>query len=364
MIPDMKIVSIVGARPQFIKAAMLSRVIGGESDIRHVQLHTGQHYSPEMTRILFNDLDYHPDYDLGVGSGSHAVQTGRAMIGIEEALVKEKPSLVVIYGDTNTTLAGALAASKLQIPIAHVEAGLRSFNRRMPEEINRIVADSLSDLLFCPTENALNNLRKEGRGEGVTNTGDILLDTLELFLPVARESSGIIERLSLKNESFWLLTMHRPANVDEECDLKEVLAALAETRHPKIIFPSHPRTAETLRRVPEKDKKHIEIIPPVSYHDVLLLEENAELILTDSGGVQREAYFLSRPCLTLREETEWPETLEKGWNKLVGSSREGIKKGIESLSKPRAKPDLKAFGGGNAGLAMVEEIKKTARIVK
>lgn len=360
----MKLVSIVGARPQFIKAAMLSRELRKEKDIGHIQLHTGQHYSPEMAGILFNELDYHPDYDLRIGSGSHAVQTGRSMIGIEEVLLKENPDMVIIYGDTNATLAGALAASKLHIPLVHVEAGLRSFNRMMPEEINRVVADALSDLLFCPTENAVSNLGKEGRGEGVLNTGDILLDTLELFLPMARKSTGIIERLSLGNAPFWLLTMHRPANVDEEERFGGVLTAIAETDHPRIIFPCHPRSAETLGRIPAKVKCHIEIIPPVSYLDMLLLEERAELIITDSGGVQREAYFLSRPCLTLREETEWPETLDNGWNHLVGSSTERIKKGIKSSRRPEVKSNLAVFGDGRAAFKMIEEVKKYMTVMK
>lgn len=356
-----KIISVVGARPQFIKAATLSRVLKKEKDINHLQLHTGQHYSPEMADVFFEELDYHPDFDLGIGSASHAVQTGQAMIGIEEVLLKEKPDLLIVYGDTNATLAGSLTAAKLHLPVAHVEAGLRSFNHKMPEEINRIVADALSDVLFCPTPTAVKNLAKEGRSQGVINSGDILLDALNLFLPIARKSSSIQERLSLKGASYWLLTMHRPSNVDEVATLKGVLDALAHTEHPRIIFPCHPRTAKTLEDIASQELFHVEVIPPLSYMDILILEENAELILTDSGGVQREAYFLARPCLTLRDETEWPETLEGGWNKLVGTDPARIRKDTSAVKSRTAMPHLEVFGNGKSGLRMVEEVLKFSK---
>ncbi|MBN2380761.1 UDP-N-acetylglucosamine 2-epimerase (non-hydrolyzing) [candidate division WOR-3 bacterium] len=344
----MKIISVVGARPQFIKAAMLSMTLAKHPEITHLHLDTGQHYSPEMAELFFEELDYRPDFDLKVGSGTHGCQTGKAMMGIEEILLKETPHLVIVYGDTNATLAGALSAVKLHIPVAHVEAGLRSFNRRMPEEINRIVTDSVSDLLFCPTPTAVTNLKNEGRKEGVIHTGDILLDTLQYFLPKARERSDVLNRLKINNESFWLLTMHRPHNVDEVGKLKRVLTALGSQDHPRIIFPCHPRTTATIKNIPDKALDHIEIILPVSYLDFLILENNAELILTDSGGVQREAYFLARPCLTLREETEWPETLENGWNRLVGTDPEQITEGVRQKKSPMIEPDLTLFGDGYA----------------
>lgn len=344
----MKVVSIVGARPQFIKAAMLSRSLNKEKGIQHIQLHTGQHYSSEMAEVFFKELNYRPDYDLGIGSGSHAVQTGKSMIGIEEVLIEENPDLVIVYGDTNATLAGSLAAAKLHISIAHVEAGLRSFNRRMPEEINRLIADTLSEILLCPTSTAVMNLASEGRTKGVINTGDILLDTLNLFLPAARKSSSILQQLSINGGSYWLLTMHRPSNVDDEEILRGVISALASIDHPQIIFPCHPRTAQTLERMTSQEKDHIRIIKPVSYLDMLILEENAELILTDSGGVQREAYFLACPCITLRDETEWPETLEGGWNRLTGSDPVQISESILKAQQPASPPNLSAFGFGKA----------------
>jgi UDP-N-acetylglucosamine 2-epimerase len=353
-----KFLSVVGARPQFIKAAMLSRALGETSNINHLQLHTGQHYSQEMAEIFFDELDYHPDFDLKVGSGTHAYQTGKALIDIEKVLQDERPDLVIVYGDTNATLAGALAAAKLHIPVVHVEAGLRSRNRRMPEEINRMLTDACSDLLFCPTPTAVENLEKEGRKEGVIHTGDILLDTLHHFLPIARKRSDILKRLEIGDGFFWLLTMHRPYNVDEVEKLKKVLVTLSGTDHPRIIFPCHPRTQKTIKEIAEHELNHIDIIPPVSYLDILILEEKADLILTDSGGVQREAYFLARPCFTLREETEWPETLEGGWNHLVGTDPEAILKGIAQLTLPDQPPDLEAFGNGKATERMKQEILK------
>lgn len=355
---DRKVVSVVGARPQFIKAAMLSRVLADEPGIKHLHLHTGQHYSTRMAELFFTELDYRPDFNLAVGSGTHAYQTGKAIMGIEEILIEQKPDLIIVYGDTNATLAGALAAVKLHIPVAHVEAGLRSFNRRMPEEINRIVTDAVSDLLFCPTPTAMANLRKEGREKGVYHTGDILLDTLKFFLPIARKRSDILTRLNLTDQKFWLLTMHRPHNVDEVEKLKGALAALEGSAHPRIIFPCHPRTAKTIQNIPDQAVDHIDIILPVSYLDMIILEENADLILTDSGGVQREAYFLARPCLTLREQTEWPETLYAGWNKLVGTRPDVILQFISDPLKPKELPNLADFKDGLAADYMAKYMKK------
>ncbi|MCK4232450.1 UDP-N-acetylglucosamine 2-epimerase (non-hydrolyzing) [candidate division WOR-3 bacterium] len=354
-----KLLSVVGARPQFIKAAMLSRTLAREAPgLTHLHLHTGQHYSPEMAEIFFDELDYHPDFDLKVGSGTHAYQTGKALIEIEKVLQDERPDLVIVYGDTNATLAGALAAVKLHIPVAHVEAGLRSGNRRMPEEINRIVTDAVSEILFCPTPTSVNNLKKEGRKDGVIHTGDILLDTLHYFLPRAHETSDVLDRLALNDQPFWLLTMHRPSNVDDESKLGMIIKAFIREDRPRIIFPCHPRTAKTLDKLSSHDLDNIDVIPPVSYLDMLVLEEHASLILTDSGGVQREAYFLSRPCLTLREETEWPETLEGGWNRLVGTDPERILAALKQIDPPASSPNLGAFGDGKATERMKQEILK------
>ena len=354
----MKLVSVVGARPQFVKAAMLSRALAEVPKITHLHLHTGQHYSPEMAEIFFDELDYHPDFDLKVGSGTHAYQTGKALIEIEKVLQDERPDLVIVYGDTNPTLAGALAAVKLHIPVAHVEAGLRSFNRLMPEEINRIVTDAVSEVLFCPTPTAVENLKKEGRKEGVVHTGDILLDTLNYFLPRAHETSDVLDSLALNDQPFWLLTMHRPSNVDDENKLGMIIKAFIREDRLRIIFPCHPRTAKTLDKLSSHDLDNIDVIPPVSYLDMLVLEENSELILTDSGGVQREAYFLARPCLTLREETEWPETLGGGWNRLVGTDPDAVIEGIKQAKTPDSLPDLGAFGAGKATERMQEGILK------
>jgi len=352
----LKLLSVVGARPQFIKAAMLAKALADIPDINHLQLHTGQHYSPKMAQVFFDELDYHPNYDLAIGSGTHAYQTGHALIGIEKILANERPDIVIVYGDTNATLAAALTAAKLHIPIAHVESGLRSFNRRMPEEINRIVADAVSDLLFCPTPTAIRNLKQEGREAQALHTGDILLDTLNFFLPIARKTSDVINRLGLKDERFWLLTMHRPANVDEANIVKETLQALLKAEHPRIVFPCHPRTQKTLNGISADELTQIEVIPPVSYMDILLLEGAAELVLTDSGGIQREAYFLARPCITLRDETEWPETLSAGWNRLVGTRPERILAALNNMQSPASPPNLDAFGGGKAAEKMRENI--------
>ncbi len=354
-----KLLSVVGARPQFIKAAMLSRTLAREAPgLTHLHLHTGQHYSPEMAEIFFDELDYHPDFDLKVGSGTHAYQTGKALIEIEKVLQDERPDLVIVYGDTNATLAGALAAVKLHIPVAHVEAGLRSFNRGMPEEINRIVTDAVSEILFCPTPTAVSNLKKEGRKDGVVHTGDILLDTLNYFLPRAHETSDVLDRLALNDQPFWLLTTHRPSNVDDENKLGMIIKAFIREDRPRIIFPCHPRTAKTLDKLSSHDLDNIDVIPPVSYLDMLVLEEHAQLILTYSGGVQREAYFLGRSCLTLREETEWPETLEGGWNYLVGTDPDTIIKAIDRIRVPEESPDLEAFEAGKATERMQEGILK------
>jgi len=337
---------------------MLSRALAEIPDLAHLHLHTGQHYSPEMAQIFFDELDYHPDFDLKVGSGTHAYQTGKALIEIEKVLQDERPDLVIVYGDTNATLAGALAAVKLHIPAAHVEAGLRSGNRRMPEEINRIVTDAVSEILFSPTPTALANLKSEGRIEGVIHTGDILLDTLHYSLPRAHETSDVLDRLALNDQPFWLLTMHRPYNVDDENKLGMIIKAFIREDRPRIIFPCHPRTAKTLDKLSSHDLDNIDVIPPVSYLDMLVLEEHAQLILTDSGGVQREAYSLARSCFTLREETEWPETLGEGWNHLVGTEPESILKGIDKITLPDRPPDLKIFGDGKATERMKQEILK------
>ncbi len=337
----MKIISIVGARPQFIKVAPVSRAIvelnkkEGREIIRDILIHTGQHYDYEMSEIFFKELEIkEPDYHLGVGSGSHGYQTGEMLRKLEEVLMKEKPDIVMVYGDTNSTLAGALAASKLHIRVAHVEAGLRSFNRAMPEEINRVLTDHISDLLFCPTETAVKNLHNEGIVKGVYNVGDVMHDSILFNVKIAEKKSGILKELNLMNGSsvkdYALATVHRQENTDDPEKLSSIFDALSEiaSKQMRVILPMHPRTRRCLGSSSLYDS--ITIIKPVSYLDMLLLEKNAKMILTDSGGVQKEAYFFKVPCITLREETEWVETVESGWNVLAG--RDG-KKIIEATKQ-------------------------------
>ena len=351
----MKIVSVVGARPQFIKAAVVSRVLRGRH--QEILLHTGQHYDDEMSGVFFRELDLpRPDINLGVGSGSHARQTGEMLIGIEPVLLREKPDGVLIYGDTNSTLAGALAAAKLGIPLAHVEAGLRSFNRAMPEEINRVVADHLSDLLFCPTRTAVENLAREGITAGVHRVGDVMYDLLLQSLPLAERTSTILERLGLQPGAYLLATVHRASNTDLRENLAGILAGLGATGE-TVVLPLHPRTRHALAGWGLVPAEKVRLIEPVGYLDMLVLEKNARLILTDSGGVQKEAYWLGIPCVTLREETEWVETVEAGWNVLVGTSVEHLVAAVHSFHPPGEQPAL--FGDGRAGEQIVRILEDT-----
>jgi UDP-N-acetylglucosamine 2-epimerase len=347
----------VGARPQFIKAAPVSRAL--RTRFGEILVHTGQHYDHNMSQVFFEELEIpEPDYNLGVGSGTHAWQTGQMLIRIEELLLKERPDWVLVYGDTNSTLAGALAAAKLHIPVAHVEAGLRSYNRSMPEEINRVLTDHLSSLLFCPTRQAVVNLAAEGfkniinngdlvdsaalactRGAiaedpVVINTGDVMYDALLFNLKIAENRSEIMQRLGLITGEYYLATVHRAENTDDPERLRNILAALGEADR-TVILPLHPRTRQAaasfgLEELLQAD--NIRVLEPVSYLDNLILEQNARAILTDSGGMQKEAYLLGVPCITLRQETEWVETVEAGANILAGADKDGIKR---AMAKPQ-----------------------------
>lgn len=353
----MKITSIVGARPQFIKLAPLVRALRTQPPSKpakkrsHIIIHTGQHYDFEMNKVFFDQLEIpKPDFNLEVGSGPHGWQTGMMLRRTEDVLIDERPDMVLVFGDTNSTLAGALAATKLHIPVAHVESGLRSHNRRMPEEINRIMTDRCSDILFCPTENAVNNLVKEGvsnilkEGKLVTldaiesltvdqgtpfavNVGDIMYDSVLLGLEIAETQSNVLDRLRLKPKEYYLATVHRAENTDDRVRLNTILESLQEigAEHP-VIFPVHPRTKKTILayELLPASSTQFKIIDPVSYFDMLILEKNASKILTDSGGMQKEAYFFAVPCVTLRDETEWVETLEEGYNILTGADKERI----------------------------------------
>jgi len=326
----MRILSIVGARPQFIKAALVSRKLR-EREINEILVHTGQHYDFNMSDIFFEELNLpKPDYHLGVGSGSHGEQTGKMLMRIEKVLLKEKPDTVLVYGDTNTTLAGALAAVKLHIPVAHIEAGLRSYNRRIPEEINRVLTDHCSDILFAPTDKAVENLKKEGIRKGVYKVGDVMFDiALEIKNRVDEEK--ILTKYGLKPKDFILVTIHRAENTDIRENLESIWNALKDIANSgiKLFFPVHPRTKKALENyglVNEKIPKNLMMAKPVSYFEMVVLEGNAKVIITDSGGVQKEGYFFKTPCIIPRNETEWIELVEIGWNKVVSN-----KKSYESL---------------------------------
>jgi UDP-N-acetylglucosamine 2-epimerase len=373
----MKLITIVGARPQFIKASAIIRAIQEfnkrEKRIREILVHTGQHYDYLMNKVFFEELKLpEPDYHLGVGSGSHARQTGMMLERIEAVLEKEKPHVVMVYGDTNSTLAGALAAAKLNIPVAHVEAGLRSYNRTMPEEINRLLTDHLSTILFCPTDQSIRNLLKEGikdsKGVVVKKVGDVMYDSILYYSKIAEENSTILHDLSLvnpqstiPNRQYYLATLHRAENTDSLKRLISILKALNKIgRNTPIILPIHPRTKKVIKIYRLFSRfKDIKFVDPVSYLDMLKLEKNAKAILTDSGGIQKEAYWFGVPCFTLREETEWVETIKQGWNKLVGSEEKEIVEAVSQFkgkSLPEKRPSL--FGDGKAGEAIVRLLKK------
>lgn len=319
----MKIVTVIGARPQFIKAAPVTRALKGRAE--EILVHTGQHYDANMSRVFFEELEIpEPAHNLGAGSGTHAEQTAQMLTGLEALLLDIKPDWVLIYGDTNSTLAGALAASKLHIPIAHVEAGLRSFNRRMPEEINRVVADHLATLLFCPTDTSVENLKREGITKGVRRVGDVMHDSLLQNLKIAEKKSNALNQLGLQPGGYALLTLHRAENTDDPETFRRLMAAVLEiSKDVKLVWPVHPRTRKNLASHPVQSER-ILLTDPVSYLDMIQLEKNARTILTDSGGVQKEAYWLGVPCITLREETEWVETLADGRNMIAGTRTDRI----------------------------------------
>ena len=345
----MKVVSIVGARPQFIKAFVLSR----ELRLQHeeVLVHTGQHYDRNLSAIFFEELGLpEPDVNLGVGSLSHGAQTAEMLAKIELLLIREAPDWALVYGDTNSTLAGALAAAKLQIPIAHVEAGLRSFNRAMPEEINRLVADHLARLLLCPSQTAVDNLQREGITQGVHLVGDVMADALKYAADLTSARRNILDQIGLDQESYVLVTIHRAENTDDQQRLSNIVRGLSAIREP-VIFPLHLRTRKALEAQGlltdlSTKAKYVHLIEPLSYLDMVRLEEGARLILTDSGGMQKEAYWLGVPCLTLREETEWVETVASGWNVLVGADADKILDKVRSFSPPAKRPPL--YGDGAA----------------
>ena len=344
-----KVVAIVGARPQFIKCAAVSRVLRAHVD--EVLIHTGQHYDWNMSEAFFQDLAIPaPAYNLGVGSGSHGEQTAKMLQGIETVLLDEKPLGVVVYGDTNSTLAGALAASKLRFRTGHVEAGLRSFNRDMPEEINRILTDHTCDVLFAPSHVAMQNLDREGLSSRAYLTGDVMYDVLLQSMPEAEERSQILSRSGLESKSYYLATLHRPYTVDDPHILGEVIRAFGRLDRP-VVFPVHPRTRKMIDTLGLVERNTV-LMDPLRYLDFLMLEKHARKILTDSGGIQKEAYFLGIPCITLRPETEWVETVEAGWNTLVPTRR--TEEILEAVgSRAEGCPQRNAYGDGTASSKIV-----------
>jgi UDP-GlcNAc3NAcA epimerase len=346
----MKILTIIGARPQFIKAAAVSHVLRQKNT--EVIVHTGQHYDYLMSDVFFNELEIpKPDHNLQVGSAKHSEQTGEMLIRLEPIFEQEKPDFVLVYGDTNSTLAGALVASKLQIPVAHVEAGLRSFNREMPEEINRVLTDHISQLLFCPSQQGMDNLKLEGITKGVHVVGDVMYDAILKYIGLAEKKSNIIHSLNLEEGNYLLATVHRAANVDDPRRLFDILETLSLTGE-TMVFPSHPRTLKAIRSADFSLGKNIKLVEPVGYLDMLWLEKNARMILTDSGGVQKEAYWLGVPCVTLRTETEWVETAQLGWNIVAGVDRSNILAAVQNFSIPNSRPAL--FGDGDASQQIVQ----------
>ncbi len=344
----MKIVSIVGARPQFIKAAVLSRAIRKEND--EILVHTGQHYDDNMSEIFFRNLGIpSPEYNLGIGSGEQGAQTGAMLIKIEQVLLKENPAWVVVYGDTNSTLAGAIAAVKQHLKVAHVEAGLRSFNREMPEEVNRLITDHISSLLFCPSENAVENLKNEGIERGVYVVGDVMYEALTYALNTTSGTSEILKELHLKSKNYLLITVHRAENTDNKENILNIFRAFQQLQE-EIIFPVHPRTRKAIKSLDPKylNLKNIHLIDPLGYFEMVQLEKSARMILTDSGGVQKEAYWLGIPCVTLRNETEWIETVQNGWNMVVGTDAERIIEAVRNFSPPINRPVLYTVGDAAA----------------
>lgn len=351
----MKIVSIVGARPEFIQGSPVSRALRPHH--QEILIHTGQHYDYKMSQAFFDELEIPaPNYNLEVGSGQHGQQTAQILSRLEEVLLQEQPDLVIIRGDTNSTLAGAIAASKLHIPLAHIEAGERSYDRRMPEEINRVVSDSISNMHFCVSKAAIHNLAKEGVTDCVHWVGDVMYDAMIFNRPIAYRNSNMVESLGLERGGYALVTVHRAANTDDPIRLGQIVNILNNAPEP-VVFPAHPRTRKALTHLGAAFAPHVCVIDPVSYFDMIVLEDNARLIATDSGGVQREAYFLGKPCLTLRDETEWTETVTTGWNRLMPLELNTVLEAWQNFTPPTEQPPI--FGDGKAGekiARLIEEI--------
>ncbi len=353
----LKLITVIGARPQFIKAAAVSRAFRAFPSIKEKIIHTGQHFDANMSDIFFEEMEIpHPHYNLKINSLSHGAMTGRMLERIEMVLIAEKPDALLVYGDTNSTLAGALAARKLHIPVMHVEAGLRSNNNAMPEETNRILTDRISQVLFCPTETAVANLRREGFEHfdcSILQVGDVMEDAALYYAPKAAARSNLLKTLHLEGRDFVLCTLHRAENTDDPARFSAIIEALNETaRQMPVVLPLHPRTQKLL----EKNGLQLDavILPPIGYFDMLQLLQNAKIVMTDSGGLQKEAYFFGKFCLTLRDDTEWAELVEGAFNFLVGADKNLIMNTLEEVFSKKF-PDKKNFyGGGNASVSIAE----------
>ena len=367
----MKIITVIGARPQFVKAAPISRAIRAHNktsspkdQIQDIIVHTGQHYDTNMSEVFFEELEISPPtYNLGIGSGSHATQTGHMLIKTEDILQQEHPDLLLVYGDTNSTLAGALAASKIHIPIAHIESGLRSFNRRMPEEINRVLTDHMSGILFCPTQQAVTNLSNEGIRRNVFNVGDVMYDAFLHFSQIAKARSNILKNIHLQQKTgtipvYYLATIHRAENTDDPGRLKSIFEAFSYI-DTTIVLPLHPRTRNELKKSAFTLPSNVQIIDPVSYLDMCQLLTHAKLVLTDSGGLQKEAFFAQIPCVTLRDETEWTETVETGWNIIASADPTRIQNAIHTLRNTPPLQSDSPYGSGQAASNIVSLLTTT-----
>lgn len=383
----MKLLSVVGARPQFIKAAAVYRAISEHNSqnpsdpVNEILVHTGQHYDDNMSEVFFNELHIRkPDYNLGIGSGLQGAQTGKMLEAVEQVIIRESPDIVLVYGDTNSTLAGAMASAKLHIRVAHIEAGLRSFNRKMPEEINRIITDHISSFLFCPSETAVENLEKEGFNNIVNggkfdesmyehqpslpfavNTGDVMYDASLYYRKLAQSNSRILQRLSITEKGYVLATIHRAENTDSAIRLKEIISGLLLiSKEMPVVFPLHPRTRAALRLHALEplisSAAGIFLTDPLSYIDMICLEQAARVILTDSGGVQKEAFFYDVPCITARDETEWVETVRSGRNMLAGADEQKILSLFFAALEPQLKKDIHPYGNGSAAKTIVSYI--------
>ncbi len=358
---SISVLSVVGARPQFVKAAMVSRAFKHLS-IEETLVHTGQHYDENMSKVFFDEMGIgRPDINLGIGSGGHAYQTGEAMIRIEEVCIDHRPDVVLVYGDTNATLAGALVASKLGVPVAHVEAGLRSFDRSMPEEVNRVVVDHLSSLLFCPTETSVSNLEGEGLIENVHLVGDVMYDATLHFGEMARENSDVLALLSLEDAGYVLATIHRDFNTDNVTRLRGIVEGFIGLDM-IVVLPAHPRLVkqlDVLGLMSAVDSAgNLKLIDPVGYIDMLRLEQGARLIITDSGGVQKEAYFNATPCVTVRPSTEWVELVDAGWNILVDAEPAAMGDAVSSMMGSEGRI-IASYGEGDASSLVADIVACT-----